>query len=236
MANLCGIYKITCLPTNQCYIGQSIRIRGRLNQHKSDLKQGKHNNKFLQGLFNKYGFDNFAFEIIELCSIDELDEKEKTWITYYGGVESKMNCNFESGGHANKTYSAEIKKAKSEKYKGVGLPYGEKTRFKKGRTPWNKGLKMPKELKDKLSKVHKGKYLSEETKKKLSAINKGKRIGKDRYNSKAIIMFNKEWAFLKEFDSMNLAAKYVGGNSGGIARAIKRKGNYKGYKWKYIGE
>lgn len=31
----------------------------------------------------KYGWDNFELEIIELCSLEELKEKEIYWIAYY---------------------------------------------------------------------------------------------------------------------------------------------------------
>lgn len=31
----------------------------------------------------KYGIENFNFDIIEECSADELNEREKYWISYY---------------------------------------------------------------------------------------------------------------------------------------------------------
>ena len=37
-----GIYKIYCKNTNKYYIGQSVNIKNRLNQHMNELKNNKH--------------------------------------------------------------------------------------------------------------------------------------------------------------------------------------------------
>ena len=178
--DLCGIYKITCVVNGKCYIGQSVDIRGRLYHHKGDLERNKHRNKYLQRLYNKYGKDNMTFEIVELCSIDELDDKEKYWIAYYGGVESKMNCNWESGGHANKRYSKELRQRQSESHKGQHN--SPRTQFKKGMIPWNKGKKATPEAIEHQRQSHLGKHISEETKQKLSAFWKGRKFGTKKEN------------------------------------------------------
>ena len=51
-----GIYKLTIkgpLKT-YTYIGQSIQINKRLNQHKTKLKKGNHYNTYMQNVYNKY--------------------------------------------------------------------------------------------------------------------------------------------------------------------------------------
>jgi group I intron endonuclease len=74
---LTGIYKITS-PTNKIYIGQSINIENRFKQYKYTS-----NNKIIgPKLYNslkKYGSSNHKFEIIEECSIDQLNEREIYW-------------------------------------------------------------------------------------------------------------------------------------------------------------
>jgi len=75
----CGIYKITN-PNNRIYIGQSKNIVNRWNQHK--YQYGK-NNIILSRSILKYGYEKHKFEIIENCSVDELNQKEIYWINYY---------------------------------------------------------------------------------------------------------------------------------------------------------
>lgn len=75
-----GIYKITCIPNNKIYIGSSKNIKKRFFNHISSLKHGKHENAYLQHAFNKYGIDNFKFEVIEECLLEELIQREQYWI------------------------------------------------------------------------------------------------------------------------------------------------------------
>jgi group I intron endonuclease len=64
----CGIYKITNINNNRCYIGSSIDIHKRWNEHKNNLRKNKHDNNFLQNSWNKHGEDSFLFEIIEIVN------------------------------------------------------------------------------------------------------------------------------------------------------------------------
>lgn len=66
----CGIYKFTNLINGKIYIGQSVDIDRRLKEHKRRDEQR------IDKAIKKYGFENFNFEIIELCSPDKLDELE----------------------------------------------------------------------------------------------------------------------------------------------------------------
>ena len=81
-----GIYKITNLITNLCYIGKSNNIDRRWKDHKrlAFTEGHKEYNKALYCSMRKYGLDNFSFEIIEELEDYSLsDEKEKYWIKYY---------------------------------------------------------------------------------------------------------------------------------------------------------
>lgn len=64
---ICGIYKITLTINGKFYIGSSSDIKTRFNRHKSTLRLNKHENKKLQRSWNKYGEENFVFEMIETC-------------------------------------------------------------------------------------------------------------------------------------------------------------------------
>lgn len=66
MEKIQGIYKITNIINNKIYIGSSTDIKKRWHGHKYDLRKNKHCNTHLQNAWNKYGEDNFKFEIIAL--------------------------------------------------------------------------------------------------------------------------------------------------------------------------
>lgn len=76
-----GIYYIENLINNKKYIGQSNNIKDRWRRHISELNKNKHHNDYLQKSWNKYGENNFMFEIIEYCSIENLDDREQYWIS-----------------------------------------------------------------------------------------------------------------------------------------------------------
>ena len=63
MRDVSGVYKITNKITNDFYIGSSKDIYKRWNRHKNELNKKKHINIILQRAWNKYGSDNFLFEI-----------------------------------------------------------------------------------------------------------------------------------------------------------------------------
>lgn len=67
-----GIYKIENKYNHKIYIGQSKDIITRCKQHKTDLKNKNHTNKYLQSDFLKYGLKGFTFEILESCKQSEL--------------------------------------------------------------------------------------------------------------------------------------------------------------------
>lgn len=93
-----GIYKIENLITHQVYIGKSLSINKRIHDHKYCLNNNKHINSYLQNSWNKYGENNFIFVILEECSEENINEREKYWINFYGGADSKQNYNVLIGG------------------------------------------------------------------------------------------------------------------------------------------
>lgn len=61
-----GIYTIKNIVNNKIYIGSSVNIKRRWDAHKTALKHNKHKAVYLQRSYNKYGKDNFLFEILEV--------------------------------------------------------------------------------------------------------------------------------------------------------------------------
>lgn len=89
-----GIYKIENLINGKLYIGQSVQIEKRFEQHKKvafSRKDPNYNNLIYKAI-RKYGLDNFKFEIIEEVSEDQdLDEREIYWISHYNSYKEGYN-------------------------------------------------------------------------------------------------------------------------------------------------
>lgn len=82
--NVCGIYKITNQKTGECYIGQAVDVRKRWYDHaKAMIGIDTPQNNLLYAAAQKYGLDDFTFELLLECKPNELDIKEKYFIELY---------------------------------------------------------------------------------------------------------------------------------------------------------
>lgn len=109
-----GIYSITCLSTGEKYIGQSTSIKRRWATHKRELKRGIHYNKHLQRTYDKYGEENFIYEILEQCSREKLNEREKFYIQLFDSYNHGFNQDIGGGdisGEHNPMYGIKGKEA-----------------------------------------------------------------------------------------------------------------------------
>ena len=80
----CGIYKITNIITDECYIGQSVDIYKRWNDHcKCGLGIDTPPGNKLYKSIQEYGLENFTFELLTTCNQTELNEKERYFIELY---------------------------------------------------------------------------------------------------------------------------------------------------------
>lgn len=93
MAKISGIYKIINIINNKIYIGSSCNIKARWQTHRDTLRKNIHHNKHLQKSYNKYGKDNFTFEIIELCDKEFLLIKEQYWLDLLNPTNNKIGYN-----------------------------------------------------------------------------------------------------------------------------------------------
>lgn len=153
--NTCGIYKITCLSNLKIYIGSTSDIKIRWRNHRNSLRRNKHVNKYLQNAWNKYGEENFRFEVIEIISNqDFLNEREQFWLDNTKSFNGEVGFNILPFANSVRGY----KHTNETK---------EKIRNRQ------KGRKMPEHLKEILKESHMGRKNSEETKRKMSESQRG---------------------------------------------------------------
>lgn len=83
-----GIYKITNIENQKCYIGQAVNIADRWKQH---IKRGvgaeaPTRNKLYPAMY-ELGPEQFTFEILEECDKSLLDSREDYWQEFYQAKE-----------------------------------------------------------------------------------------------------------------------------------------------------
>lgn len=86
-----GIYQIYCTKNNKYYIGQSINMQNRLNQHLSELRNNTHQNKALQSDFNKFKEKAFVFKELKCIEEQFLNIMEGYFIDLYDSIKNGYN-------------------------------------------------------------------------------------------------------------------------------------------------
>ena len=157
-----GIYKITNKLNGKVYIGQSVDIDTRWRQHVNAK-----DNFAIHRAIQKYGKENFKFEVLLECPVDMLNVWERDMIALYDCISPK-GYNLTEGGEGYQC-SEETKIKISNVRKGI--PRSEETKIKISNT--RKGMHLSEGHKRKISEALKGIPLSEETRLKMSNVHKG---------------------------------------------------------------
>lgn len=97
-----GVYQIRNLISKKRYIGSSISLNDRKDEHFKNLRNNCHSNEHLQNSYNKHGESKFIFEIIEQAdnlNRDELYELEQFYIDSFSWDSLyNINKNAKGGG------------------------------------------------------------------------------------------------------------------------------------------
>lgn len=103
MSDTCGIYIIRNDINNKVYIGQSININKRIQEHfwKATCQKDPSYNSILHNAIRKYGKSHFSWEILEKCDAMLLDEKEKYYIQQFNSI-TPNGYNILSGGQQHR--------------------------------------------------------------------------------------------------------------------------------------
>jgi group I intron endonuclease len=153
MEKLSGVYEIVNTLNGKRYIGSSVSVYRRLEDHKRSLRKGTSRHNHLQSAFNKYGESNFIFRPIIYCDSDMTLIYEQACIDTLRPEYNGSTC-------------AEAS------MRGYKMTEEQKEKLSMSR----RGFRHSEETKAKMSAARKGHPVSEETRAKLRAANIGKNV------------------------------------------------------------
>lgn len=251
MKVICGIY-IIISPCGRVYIGQAEDIFKRWFKDYFNLRNCKGQIR-LYNSFLFYGVENHIFQIVQECTLENLDKCERYWQDYYDVTSKKgLNCILKDTNEKHKICGEETRKRMSESQRGKVLLEKTKQKISKAR----RGKKMSEESKTKISLANTGKKHTEETKKKWNR--KGKAIHSDEYKkqvsefwkgrifsketinkivskvSKPVIQYDLQGNFIKEWKSAREIERCLGINYKYISACCREtRSNTCGFIWKF---
>lgn len=253
-----GIYTITNLFNNKMYVGMSKNIKNRLCHHKAELRGNYHINEFLQKSWNKYGAENFLFEVLEECEEQFLCSQEHYWCNMLNTHDMKYGYNLlPTHPYCLNLSSKFIREKISKKLTGRKLSEEHKLKIKYN----SLGKKHTEKSKKLISINNLGKKRTDLTKKKISENHKAlHKAGKfktrgislqanttnsitwrNKYDNgyisktnKSIIQYDLDNNFIKEWISVTEASKILNIPRTSISACLRKyTKKCHNFKWEY---
>ena len=216
------IYLITNKINGKQYVGQTIRedIYIRWKQHKNNT----YCNMPISKAYNKYGINNFKFQIICICFDEDCNKFEKEYIKKFNTI-SPNGYNLREGGDNSRHHPETIKKLSEimrekwrlTKHPCIGLKYSDKYK---------------KKMSDSVKKALEEKKLNGYTQNIICLNNL---IEASEKRKRKVAQFSKEDILIKEFNSISEAETYTNINNRRISEVCNMKSKTAGgYIWKFI--
>jgi group I intron endonuclease len=118
LPNTSGIYCIQLKKDGCMYIGSSKNIRIRARSHIYQLKKNTHHSAFLQSSYNKHGYEQFIFKIIEQCKVNSIIRREQHFLNLEKTKPKTFNICFVAGNCSGVKQSDETKNKRADKLRG----------------------------------------------------------------------------------------------------------------------
>lgn len=244
------IYRITNLINGKSYIGETKQadVRSRWKNHTESLKT-KNGATALMAAFEKYGIENFKFEVIIIC----FDEDR---LVYEADYIQKFNTITPNG------YNISKGRVTTEGFNSSSFKEFLKSKRKQGEVNLKKTLSLTVNIRERMQnseKWHKAlaekkmgnfknRKHSEEEKRKISdsvkkyfqgngsrSVNREKHIEiMTKVAGKAVDQYSLDGEFIKTHKSIRAASRYTGINHATIYLNLVQKAKKAGdYTWKY---
>jgi group I intron endonuclease len=222
MNKISGIYQIQSkIKPERIYIGSAVDVSKRRIGHFYTLRCNKHRSKKLQHHFNKYGKNDLQFSLLFECDKEVLIHAEQAFLDYY------------------KPYFNVCKIAGS----CLGLKRSEKINKKYIGNKYALGHKLSDEYKNKLSEKQSQKigiknsfYGKKHTKEAIQKMCEACKKRTYFYNSRITLQYDLQDNFIKEWKSVNEAARCLNIYSSLISACCRNECGRKtagGFIWKY---
>jgi DNA-binding CsgD family transcriptional regulator len=120
MTRYSRIYIIKNTVNDKVYVGQTkVSLKLRFQNHLSAARNGK--DYIIGKAIRKYGEDKFYIELLEECTVEELNEREKYWIAFFNSMDNRSGYNISTGGNVIRT-TKELDKDMVIKLFNSGIP------------------------------------------------------------------------------------------------------------------
>jgi group I intron endonuclease len=135
-----GIYVIHT-PENYIYIGQSINLNRRLKDYTSKSSRIKGQPKIYESI-DRLGWDGHHFTILEYCSKELLNERERYWQDKFDCTNPLFGLNvvLQNSTAKRREFSKEYRDMLSEKNKGSSNPFYGKKHTQENKEKWSKQM------------------------------------------------------------------------------------------------
>lgn len=247
-----GIYCFVCKINDKKYIGQSVNLLDRYGKHRRKLSGAL---KLVRAIA-KYGWENFEWEVLELCSPEQLTDREEYWIKEFKTTSDEFGYNIHERQEQPKhmKWSEEAKKrvresgAKKDHFRGRK----QTPEARKAMSDKLKGRKFTDEHREKISKNRLAKFangemkpvlMSEEARQKISdawrkrgANPKPKRekLRDNNHKKRRVLLTYVHTQETQEFESRKAAQEQLHLGDKKFTQMIKENIIYQQYTLRYL--
>jgi len=247
-----GVYTITNIINGKLYVGCSCDIMKRFGDHRSFLRNNSHPNSHIQAAYNKHGKDSLKFEILIECCEEFMYSEENFWVNMLNSCNREFGYNLRSTNPERGSFRHSDESKSKISAAGIGRPssmkgqkHSDESREKMSKSLMGRIISVDtieKRLATrKLNAEKRGYYLSEEHKRKIGESNRHPKSEEhiaslilSSPNKRPILMYDRDWNFIKEFNSLSDARREVGCAINLISMALKNTNrSAKGFRFKY---
>jgi len=225
-----GIYKLEN-PKGAVYVGQSVDIDARYVKYRRMACKGQ---KKLYASLNKYGFEAHKFEIIEECSVEMLNDRERYWQDFYNvlsenGLNLKLTNSADKSGYFSEEIKSKMRGLSRTNLQRENMSQAQKKLFNSGYIHPMQGIEKSNITKEKISNSLKEKYKKGE----IKCWNKGIKTNTIPSNAKIVLDLETGFFYYSASECWSLNREYLKISQKSFDRKL-RQGRKNNTKFIYI--